>query len=340
MRSSDTVLILSQDYELFFGNSGSAERCLLEPTDALLTFARQRKVEITFYVDAGMLVAMREHAKSAPRLSQTLDKILFQLQEIVRSGHEIGLHVHPHWHETRYADDAWDFSATRYKLSQFSAAEACSITREYHAILAEKCDFSPVSYRAGGFCTDSFPLIADTLQELGVDIDSSIVPGARLHDASKGFDFSGCPDRSSWRFESDPVVATSGGRFIEVPVSPVKLPVFYYWGRLFQRLSGNIPTGQFGDGSSKTFNRAEAIRRLLGLRRVAEMSADLPKVLHLERARRGQSRNVFHIMGHPKLLSSQSIKLLTEFIDRAGISESHTVEKCARRIYSQAPANP
>ena len=332
--------MLSQDYELFFGNSGSAERCILEPTAALLSFAQQHDVKITFYVDAGMLVSMREHAQKAPGLTRTLDKILFQLQEVVGAGHEIGLHIHPHWHDTRYADGKWDFSATRYKLSQFSNDEAQSLTRDYHKVLAEDCGFSPVSYRAGGFCTDSFPVIADTLLQLGVNIDSSVVPGARLLDEDKGFDFSRCSDRVGWRFESDPTMESSEGRFIELPVSPVKLPIFYYWGRLLQRLSGSVPTGQFGDGSSKTFNRPEAIRRLLGLRRIAEMSADLPKVLHLKRVAGQPSRKVFHIMGHPKLLSSQSINLLSQFIERAGISESHTVEKCARRIYSGALGKP
>ncbi len=332
MRSSDKVLILSQDYELFFGNSGSPERCLLEPTNALLECAVKHSLKITFYVDAGMLMKMRQLASSSRTLSRTLDQVSAQLRNIVSAGHEIGLHIHPHWQETRWTENGWDFSGTRYKLSQFSDSESESLVKDYHRVLADTCGHAPVSYRAGGFCTDSFSAISDCLFDLGVTVDSSVVPGAKLVDREKGFDFSDSPDIPNWRFDTDPEMAAADGRFVEVPISPVNLPVSYYWGRLLSRFTGRIPSGQFGDGSSKTFNRTEAVRRLLGLRRVAEMSIDLPKVYELARVSRNHTRSVVHIMGHPKLLANQSIDLLVKFIRQANISESQTVESFSRRV--------
>ena len=38
-RQDIAILVVSQDYELFFGRSGSIDKCLIEPCEMLLNFA-------------------------------------------------------------------------------------------------------------------------------------------------------------------------------------------------------------------------------------------------------------------------------------------------------------
>ena len=90
------LLILSQDYELFFQVSGTVEKCLLAPGEMLLLAARKTGLKITLFVDAGMLWKMRELSHSHPSLDMELYKISTQLANFLKDGHEIGLHVHPH----------------------------------------------------------------------------------------------------------------------------------------------------------------------------------------------------------------------------------------------------
>ena len=51
--------------------------------------------------------------------------IVSQLKDIVRRGHRIELHIHPHWVNAKYNNDGtWDFSDySHYSLNSFSQEE-------------------------------------------------------------------------------------------------------------------------------------------------------------------------------------------------------------------------
>ena len=52
--------LLTFDYEVYFGaRTGSVERCLLDPTDALARVAAKHAAPLVFFVDAGYLLALR-----------------------------------------------------------------------------------------------------------------------------------------------------------------------------------------------------------------------------------------------------------------------------------------
>ena len=330
-RGDAPLLVLSQDYELFFGVSGTPGKCLFEPCDALLAFASANDSRITFYVDAGMLLAMRRYESGSNHVRRQRDDIRNHINSLARAGHEIGLHVHPHWEDTRWADDGWDFSATRYQLREFSDAEIAEIMRSYTHELAELAEGAIASYRAGGFCVEPFERIGGALKDQGISIDSSVVPGAKLKDAAKGFDFSDAPGLSWWHFSGSPAVSDSDGEFCEVAITPLVLPVHHYWGRLFSRLGGKPSAASAGDGVSKAIGKREIIRRLLGAGRISELSIDAAKAHHLVTHKvLSQPRNAWQIMGHPKLLGQRSLTYLAQFMEHFQIRSSMTVSEFAR----------
>lgn len=332
MNSKDSMLLLSQDYELFFGASGSVEKCLFEPCDALMQVAARRGLKITFFVDIGMLLCMDRLTASERGLASTSGKIRSHIGRLVAAGHEIALHIHPHWEDTGYSDGDWDFSATRYRLADFGDEEAADIVGRYAACLAEVAGAPATAYRAGGFCIEPFLQIRSALLDAGVTVDSSVVPGASLDDTVKGFDFRAAPSAAWWTFDQSPLQEASGGRFLEVPVSTQRLPAGYYWQRLLRRLSRR-PHGQsFGDGSSKRIGRAEILRRLAGLSRTAELSTDDPKAAQLAEACASGAPPITHVMGHPKLLSRRSLEQLEEFVQRAAFDRFETVGGAASAV--------
>ena len=137
------------------------------------------------------------------------------------------------------------------------------------------------SYRAGGFCVEPFGRIRNCLLEHGIMIDSSVVPGAVLKDADKGFDFSVVPDNGWWRFSASPAIPDSNGEFIEIAVTPLELPLFHYWGRLASHITRRQRSGMIGDGTSKEIGKCEILRRLVGKGRISELSVDAPKAAQL-----------------------------------------------------------
>ena len=330
--SPETTLIISQDYELFFQRSGTIEKCLFEPCDAILRSAVNHGYRITFYVDAGMLFRMQESARRYQRLSIEFDKIRRHLAGLVNAGHDIGLHIHPHWEDTQYVDGEWSFETTRYQLRDFSHDDVADIIVRYMNVLREICGFAPVSYRAGGFCIEPFDRVGALLLDAGIDVDSSVVPGAYLRDRDKGFDFRAAPAADWWYFDKSPAIANEGGRFLEIPVTSQMLPFSYYWRRLFSKLGGGGDR-PFGDGAAKRIGRREVLRRLAGLSRVAEMSVDDPKAGELKRLS-GQlpARRLCHIMGHPKNLSPKSLLFLENMLESKSVKRFENIATAAQLI--------
>lgn len=331
--NSEPVLVLSQDYELFFQASGTVEKCLFEPTDMLLRFSREHGITITFFVDAGMLRCFDRHAGSSVESRRAATEVRNNLHRIAADGHELALHVHPHWEDTRLVDGCWDFSGTRYQLRDFSDAGIADIVRSNFDLLQELSSAPLRSYRAGGFCVEPFARLSPTLEQLGITIDSSVVPGAILVDPDKGFNFSEAPDRPAWFFEDSPLAPRESGRFIEIPVTPVTVSRSFYWRRLLDRLTADKSSGKAGDGVSKAIGGAEVMRRLLGASRTSELSIDDAKapMLALARVMR-QPRSCWHLMGHPKLLSAQSLESLRRFIVERKIDRSLSVAALAQEF--------
>lgn len=329
------VLILSQDYELYFQQSGTIEKCLFEPCEALLTSARRAGYAITFYVDAGMLCRMQELAGAVPRLGREHDRVRGHLESLARAGHDIGLHVHPHWEDATFSGDRWCFEGTRYQLGQFTDEAAAEIVRRYAVTLSEACGVAPTSYRAGGFCVEPFDRISAALLDAGIDVDSSVVPGAYLKNGGKGFDFRNVPSADWWRFGRSPTVAQADGKFLEIPVTPLELPAWYYWRRVIDRLGPQTAATadrHFGDGTAKAVGRSEVLRRLAGLSRIAEASIDAAKAGELGRTVAGSGRRLVHIMGHPKNISYKSLLSFENTIREANVETFTSVAGAARMI--------
>lgn len=338
MHDSNSVpaVVLSQDYELFFGSSGTVDQCLFEPCAVLCSFARARNSRITFYVDAGMLVAMKRYASHSRQLRADYDAVRKHVADLSRSGHEIGLHVHPHWQDSRWTKTGWDFADTRYKLSEFPDNEVASIVNDYADAIQDLAIEPITSFRAGGFCVEPFVRLAPTLSSLGITIDSSVIPGATLDDPAKGFDFSAIPNIPGWRFDNSPSNPSENGQFVELPITPLLLPITHYWRRLVDRLKPGPSSSSAGDGVSKAIGRREIVRRLLGAGRLSELSTDAAKAHHLSTRRaRYPQRQLWHIMGHPKLLGRNSLDHLAGFLDFAGVERSITVTECAQTICSE-----
>ena len=335
MASEPRTLILSMDYELFFGRSGTVEKCLFIPCDALVAVARSAGVHGTFFIDAGMILRMEHYAGSDRRLAKMVDQIRKHIAQLASLGHEIALHVHPHWEDSVWREGEWDFSGTRYQLRDFSMKEVSDIFSSYSDCLAELSGQQPTAYRAGGFCIEPFNRALSPLSENGIYIDSSVVPGALLNDDSKGFDFRQAPDADWWFFDKSPNSPKSDGQFLELPITPHRLPATYYWSRLINRMRHAQGSASFGDGQSKNIGRREIIRRLVGLSRVAELSIDDPKAGGVSAHRFSKSpRQLWHLMGHPKLLSPRSIGIFKDFVEQMNFQRRESLTSVASLIRS------
>lgn len=240
---------VSFDYELFFGRaSGTAEKCILEPSQRLMDIATKHKVPFIFFVDAGYLHRLTHYAH-VPVCKADYERIATQLRRLVAGGHEIALHIHPHWEDSVVEDGQWRIDTTRYKLADFREEEVLSIISKYHQAIKDITGKPCLSYRAGGWCIQPFGPIKKALLQNGIHTDSTVYYHGYHASAAHAYDFRNAPDLAEWPFEDDPCVVQKTGSFREIPVTPDTIPPLFYW-RLYLNMRSNPAVYRpVGDGS-------------------------------------------------------------------------------------------
>ena len=231
-------LYLTYDYELYFGNpTGSAQKSILAPTEALRAIAQRTGVKMVFFIDVGYIKALKNFSHFPAALAD-YQLIVTQIKALVDEGHDCQLHIHPHWEDCTFNGDNWDMDVSRYKLSDFSSEAIEKIVLEYQGILKEITQKAVTVYRAGGWCLQPFSKMTKAFKKAGLKIDSTVFPGGKNVVAPYYYDFTNVPNKSHWHFESDLTIEEEGGCFTEVPIGSYFFSKWFFWklfilGRLF-----------------------------------------------------------------------------------------------------------
>jgi len=216
-------IILTFDYELFLGaNSGTAERCVLQPTNRILDLFERYSACGVFFIDATYLLTL---AKCDHR---DLTLIASQLQRMIRLGCNVELHLHPQWLDAYPLDsERWTFHKfDRYRLHSLQEGEISHLFTAglniLHGIVRDVNPAYTVSgFRAGGWSISPFEKLRALFIENRIIYDSSVSPGwYRNALPCHYYDFRDAPrNLPIWRFQDEPCNVDERGRFVELPVT-------------------------------------------------------------------------------------------------------------------------
>lgn len=306
---------VSFDYELFFGGaSGTVQKCMIEPTQQLLEIAEKHGVSLVFFVDAGYLCRLKDylHIESCRVDYLAVSK---QLNAIINNGHELALHIHPHWEDSCFTDGQWKINTSRYKLADFGDEEIQQIMNRYHHTLREITGKSCRSYRAGGWCIQPFAAIGKALAQTGIFTDSTVYYKGYHASEAHRYDFRKAPDMAEWHFDEDPCLPVPEGKFLEIPVTPDRIPPFFYWKLYLKMRIGPSLYRPVGDGQWLA-DRKRVYRHFYHATdhfACADgfFASRLKPVL--KRAERDMKARMM-ILSHPKSMAPYSFKALDEFI--------------------------
>lgn len=311
--STARIVVLTFDYELYFGRSGTVERCLIAPVDLLLRELAAVDARACFFVDASYMLRMREEARAADDAA----RIREQVGRIVAAGHRVELHVHPQWLDAAWSGDGmWDFTKHRSCVLQelgqertvdlmVSGADALS-----EAARAAQREYALEAFRAPGLCAQPFDAIAAGMKALGLVIDSSVAPGWFRDTATHSFDYRRAPADACWRFDADPLVPSPAGRFVELPISctvewlGTKIP------RRIDMIARPAEYEAFGDGTwmpTSTRLGARVRKKLLPSVSTVSLEGTPPSVL---RSVLSHAHDVVTFVSHPKAMSPVSFESL------------------------------
>ena len=310
--------LLTFDYEVYFGSrTGSPERCLLEPTDALVRLGAKHSAPMTFFVDVGYLLALRREMRSRTQLRLAHDAVCRQLTDLARRGHQLQLHVHPHWEDARWEQGGWKLDLARYALHSFPPEQVGDIVKRYLDALRELGGpGSGTAFRAGGWVIQPFDRLRSALRSAGVKIDSTVYPGGHRGGSVQPYDFRAAPQRSRWRFEHDPLVEDPRGSFLEVPIASREVKPAFFWRLALAKKAGGRRHRAFGDGQAIAMDGGD-LKAKLTKPTTTVVSIDGYKASFLEEAAqdyRRRGRDDFVVIGHPKALTPYSLEKLDQFL--------------------------
>ena len=230
MMAMKKKIILSYDYELFFGEkSGTVRNSIIEPTNKLLDVMERNGLRGNFFVD---FLMFRELEKQTDDRSKSDLKLLKdQIHDIVKRGHRVELHLHPHWIDAKYnGDGTWDFSDfSHYSLSSLDEGTITEMFVEgtdYLNSLARDidADYKIVAFRAGGWAVQPFDKLKSGFIKAGIKIDSSASLGAFCDKPGQEYNFMVMPNKAKFNFESDVCKEREDGQFLEVPITSFHKP--------------------------------------------------------------------------------------------------------------------
>lgn len=220
-------IIFSYDYELFFGKkSGTVLETLIKPTNLLLDGMDKYGFKGNFFVDWQMLKYLKQ--EGSKRTLSDYNLIVSQLREIIKRGHRIELHIHPHWVDAKYnGDGTWDFSNYyHYSLNSFSQEEILEMFLEGKSLLtsiARTVDphYDICAFRAGGWAVQPFDKLKQAYLATGLKIDSSVAYAAYYKCKYSYYDFrkSFLKKMDFYNFNDDVLKYEKNGLFTRVSSS-------------------------------------------------------------------------------------------------------------------------
>lgn len=308
-------ILLTLDYELFLGNkTGSVENCLIRPLNAYLKHIGKYGIKFTIFVDATYLIKLKEYAQIYSNANDDYKKIISHIKQLDKDGHDIQLHIHPHWYYSKYDGVQWDLDHSHYKLSDLIPEEAEIIFSSSKDLLDGIIGKSTIAFRAGGFSAQPTHLLAHLFRQNGIRIDSSVCPGNVYNSMQQQYDYSACPTLDFYSFQDDICVENNKGEFVELPITMHEISPVFYWKYVFTRLLKMRKHRTFGDGDGVKAT-SESIKERLLKYTSAMATIDGYKISYLKDiylSRRHKS-GYLCILGHPKLATDFSVGKLKEF---------------------------
>lgn len=254
-------VFLTFDYELFFGQSGTIDKCLLLSTEELLAILAKYNMLATFFVDATFLAFLKNQG-----LNSHLAKIENNIHLILGGGHRIELHIHPQWIDA-VADDGKD--TFTFKDYRYYSLNDCPKEVEENLFddafqtldgICKRFDsrYEIKGYRAGGWCIDKFEKVKPLFEQYGLLFDSSVLPGLQKVGVIQSYDYSDILlDKSIYCFDNDVHETLLQGRFFEVPITIYKAGINVKYARIISRRFHTEKLIPFGDGKSIDQNNGD-----------------------------------------------------------------------------------
>jgi hypothetical protein len=312
-------IIFTFDYELFFRESGTSLNCMIVPTNRLINCFEKFNIKGTFFVDTVFLQRLITENETTLYDFQQIES---QLIRLVKLGHRIELHLHPHWLDAKYnsTKNQWFFPTYKhYMLSSLPEEKIIELFSTGINLLegiARKVDkeYKVVAFRAGGWCIEPFIILKRAFEKNGLIIDSSVANGIFGESETHSFDFRDTPELNYYWFSDTTHKKNSNGSFLEIPISTYYRTYFDKFLNKFKKPKSDLSTNLLGDGKGlnprkKTLKNTWANRLKFYEKAMFSIDGVVDVEFLLRKIGKSKSSTIVFI-GHPKMLTESSFNFL------------------------------
>jgi|SRR6185437_3134010 len=342
-------LILSFDHELSLGGVSSYSKNLFDPANRILELADKINVPITYFTD--ILCALKFRDWDNINFYKPYKK---QIQQTLLAGHDVQLHLHPHWIDSTWEDGKFKPSKA-YGLGSFKDRQPpnniSGIVKQGTDLLKEICNeaipnYKCIAYRAGGYnfspCTED---ILEALYANGIRIDSSVAKGFCFASNISKVNYRQMPKAANWTIPlNGPLSAESLHGLYEIPIASSPRNILNNIPFLIKRVLYKRRSFDSGGRGIHEGNTS----KLLKLKRLFPKTAwmvsfddyainnkDLHKILgcHLKK-HKNEDTVIASTISHPKAMGSYNLELMKEFVESVREKyEGKIVFSTYRKIY-------
>ena len=334
-------LLLTFDYELFMGrDSGTVEKCMIEPTRVLLDILSKHKLQSIFFIDTTYLIRLKEVSQSNERAENDYRRIKDQIQRMVKNNHSVFIHIHPHWIDAKYSSssNSWQMLDTsKFAFANLKTVEQASVFEHSIDILREiispvKPEYQMDGFRAGGLYVQPFSIFKPLFKEHKIKYDFSVFKGFRSSMENYSYDFTIVPEEDIYKFEDSVTEKEIQGSFTEFAISSFELKNFKklinsIWFRVFMKF---LDTASWGDGLSSVNKITNKTKKTYWSSKESfsvELINPIKTQIYLEHL---DKSSFCHFISHPKLFSPYNLKVFDLFISR--ILKKYNLETNFRKM--------
>jgi hypothetical protein len=331
-------ILITFDYELFLGiRSGTVDNCIIKPTHQIIDLLdKQNLTKALFFVDTTYLMRLAERKEQAAQ--EDYRKITVQLNMLLKKGHILFPHLHPHWLDATYLSEInqWELrnidkyrfhnidEVTRNKLFDFSISFIKKIQEAAQV-------FYPISgYRAGGWCLQPFTDFLPLFEKHAISNDFSVLKNFKNVSPMVYYNYINVPRRSIYRFNEAVEKEVFNGPFKEYSISYIQIKNTFT-NRLFLKYLSLRGIRNLGDGISVTKTEEQIIKDIgEGLKdnmtgNYEMVSVELLKMTKMHAYKQLIRNNTYtHFISHPKMMSPHNIEYFDKLLTH--IQKKYTIQ--------------
>ena len=227
-------LILSLDYEIFGNGAGDVMRDIIKPTNHLLDICDSHRAKLTIMFEAAEYWAFKQMEDKLNLGYSPTKAMEEQIQEALRRGHDVQLHLHPQWIGAELDKCLW-----RVRIDQWCIADLPhglgdngdeysimgALSKGKHTLESILCPVKPtyecIAFRAGGFHIQPSCHVIHAMKAIGLLIDSSVVKGLYVQSPRWHCDFrTALSNYGYWWTTADDVCQSGPEReqILELPI--------------------------------------------------------------------------------------------------------------------------